>query len=107
MTIPAIVDEEMPMEAAEVEEEIPPMDDEMIADEMSLPIPEGFKVPMGKKENEPFEVIAKMRMVGDRLMVDSLDGYEPARAVVEEAVPLTDEEEDMEMMDQIGRAVRG
>jgi len=43
---------------------------------MSIPMPANFKLPDGKKEGETFEVIAKMCQKGDKLEIESIDGYE-------------------------------
>ena len=67
---------------------------EEVADEMpmeqggmSIPIPAGLKLPDGKKDGDVWEVIAKVRKMGDMLMIDSIDGVseEDAETPVDEA----------------------
>lgn len=65
---------------------------------ISIPIPAGFKIPQGKKDGDVIEVIAKVRPMGGKLLVDSLDGFELANDAEEEMeeAETADEEADEE-----------
>ena len=61
---------------------------------INIPMPKGFKIPQGKKDGDTIEVIAKVRPMGGKLMVESLDGFELSDA----------EEEAMEALAKLNTA---
>lgn len=50
-----------------------------------IPIPDGFKMPQGKRDGEVIEAIVKLRPMGDHLMLDELNGIKLSNAAEEEA----------------------
>lgn len=73
---------------------------------IQIPIPPGFKIPQGKKEGDEIEVIAKVRPMGGKLVVDSLDGFELSNAEEEamEDEETADEAADDEAALQLGQS---
>jgi hypothetical protein len=73
---------------------------------INIPMPKGFKIPQGKKDGDTIEVIAKVRPMGGKLMVESLDGFELSNAE-EEATEETESEDeavDKEAAKELGQA---
>ena len=70
---------------------IEPEDDEH---GLSVPTPDGFIPPDGVEDGETFQVMADVRMDGDKLILEKLDGKDVGKSEQEEEPEKPEEEED-------------
>jgi len=76
---PVVAEEETEVEVAPKAAKAP------MAGGIRIPIPDGFKMPQGKRDGEVIEAIVKLRPMGDHLMLDELNGIKLSNAAEEEA----------------------
>ncbi len=59
-----------------------------------IPIPDGFKIPQGKREGDEIEFLVKGRQMGGHLILDKLNGIKLSNAAEEAEEMETDETAD-------------